>query len=438
MEAFQVDENSAIIVAVSGTSAKFFTLDFTAGTASGFSQVSFKSVAKKCILSGKALVCLDAAGSVSVVDITSKASTVSELLASGNSDIYSLPIANHFVILTSSNSIVYKLEAQKPVEILKTSATRVMTAAKNVDSGTSVFAAYFDLQRKVSFYDLENGKEIYSRKLEPLQQAPVEKIAVLPTQGLLQLVTVRRDCRMDLYEMNPNEEKVNLEWSRFEGLATISSVEMVDLPLSESQARIETEFNVKDGWFNFNYLFFYDVNNLILANIVKTFFIRITTQIEEIRRSIIAFFDRVIASGELLKRSDVSISIILKNLLGDDTALRRMQKPRPGSLSTTNLLLERDYFNLRKVIVVSTLSGSLYGINNDDGSILWSLYLGDDVTPLKTQLGNNKLPLLIQRGTAYYQFNSQAVVAFSLKVSFFKLINFTELFSYFSTLNDHV
>jgi outer membrane protein assembly factor BamB len=399
----KVDDNSAIITAVSGTVIKLFTLDFTGGAASGFSQVLLKSVAKKCVLSEKALACLDAAGSISVIDVTLKSPIVSELSLAGYSDVYGLSNikedAGHFVVLSASNLIVYKLESHKPIEILKTSFSRVFDGALNVESRSKIFAVYFDLQRIIKFYDLSNGKEMFSRKLEPLQQAPIERIAVLPTHELIQLVTVRKDCRMDLYEINLNEEKVNLEWSRFEGLATISSVEMVDLPLSESQTRIETEFSAKD------------------LNIVKAFFVRITTQIEEIRRSILGFVDRFIASGELLKRSDVSITIVIKYLFGDDTALRQMQKPRPGSASVSDLALERDYFNLRKVIVASTLSGSLYGINNEDGSILWTLYVGDDVMPLKTQLGDNKMPLFIQRGTAYYQYSSQAVVAFGLKNS---------------------
>uniref|UniRef100_A0A914Y6J2 ER membrane protein complex subunit 1 n=1 Tax=Panagrolaimus superbus TaxID=310955 RepID=A0A914Y6J2_9BILA len=398
LDAVKVDDNSAIIVAVSGTTIKLFTLDFTAGVASGFSQVSLKSVAKKCVISGFALACIDASGSVSVVDVTVKTPIVSEL-PGGNSDIYSLPIAGHLVVLSSSNLVVYKLDSQKLNEMLKTSFSRVFDGAVNVESQTTIFAVYFDLQRIIKFYDLSDGKELFSRKLEPIQQAPIERIAVLYVNELIQLITLRKDCRMDLYEINLNEEKVNLEWSRFEGLATISTVEMVNLPLSESQTRIETEFSVKD------------------ASFIKAFFVRITTQIEEIRRSILGFVDRFIASGDLLKRSDVSLTIILKNLFGDDTALRQMQKPRPGSPSVSDLVLERDYFNLRKVIVVSTLSGSLYGINNEDGSVIWSLYLGDDVMPLKSQLGDNKMPLFIQRGTAYYQYSSQAIVAFGLKHS---------------------
>jgi outer membrane protein assembly factor BamB len=399
LDIVKVDDNSAIIVAVSGANVKLFTLDFSAGAASAFSQTSFKSSPKKCVLSGNVLVCLDSAGSVMIVDVTLKSPTVSDLGITGSSDIYPLSTANHFATLSSSNLIVYKFESSKPVEVLRIPFTRIFTDASNAEAGSIVFAAYFDLQRTIKFYDLNNGKELFSRKLEPLQQAAIKHIALLPTQELIQLVTVRKDCRMDLYEISFNEEKVNLEWSRFEALSSISSVEMLNLPLSESQARIETEFSVKD------------------ANIFKAFFVRISTQIEEIRRSFLAFIDRVIASGDLFKRSDVSISVIIKNLFGDDTALRQMQKPRPGSISTSDLVLERDYFNLRKIIVVSTLSGSLYGINNEDGSVLWSLYLGDDAIPLKTQFGDDKMPLLIQRGTAYYQYSSQAVVAFGLKHS---------------------
>jgi hypothetical protein len=38
-----------------------------------------------------------------------------------------------------------------------------------------------------------------------------------------------------------------LKWSRFEALASINSVEMVDFPLSSSQVSIETEFSSSEG-----------------------------------------------------------------------------------------------------------------------------------------------------------------------------------------------
>lgn len=60
--------------------------------------------------------------------------------------------------------------------------------------------------------------------------------------------------------------------------------------------------------------------------------------------------------------------------------------------------------------------GSVYGLSNDNGDVLWSLNLGNNVVPFRDQLGQPKMPLFIQRSTTYYQYPSQAAVVFNTKV----------------------
>ncbi|VDK48906.1 unnamed protein product [Gongylonema pulchrum] len=71
---------------------------------------------------------------------------------------------------------------------------------------------------------------------------------------------------------------------------------------------------------------------------------------------------------------------------------------------------ERDYFNLRKMIVVSTLKSIVYGIDSSDGTIIWHLYLGRNIKPLRSSLGDEKIPLYVQRTTAHYHFSPVATV----------------------------
>lgn len=171
---------------------------------------------------------------------------------------------------------------------------------------------------------------------------------------------------------------------------------------------------------------------------LKTFIIRVTSQIELFKRFFIQFANRLVKSFELVTTNQASLSLVLRNLLGDE--LRKTSKPvRSGAASETNSLpMERldiffsksyakvmfkesfgyfrDYFNLRKMIIVSTTSGSVYGLHNEDGSVIWSLYLGDDFEPIHDQFGVSKVPLFIQRGTSHYQFPSEAAVVFNVKV----------------------
>ncbi len=60
-----------------------------------------------------------------------------------------------------------------------------------------------------------------------------------------EIATIGVDCQFDLFVYQKSQ--INLEWSRQEALASISTVEMVDLPLTEAQANIETEFSATAG-----------------------------------------------------------------------------------------------------------------------------------------------------------------------------------------------
>lgn len=112
-----------------------------------------------------------------------------------------------------------------------------------------VFGVYVDSTKKLQIFDQSSKKEIALIEISSDGFAPVKQIALLEADNgqLFEIVVVRNDCRLDFYEARRSGKTANLEWSRFEGLAEISSVEMIDLPLSESQATIETEFSVPDG-----------------------------------------------------------------------------------------------------------------------------------------------------------------------------------------------
>lgn len=83
-------------------------------------------------------------------------------------------------------------------------------------------------------------------------------------------------------------------------------------------------------------------------------------------------------------------------------------------------VLERDVFNLRKILVLTTLDGVVFGVDSADGRLVWRFWLGDHFQPLSSLVAKKQLvPLLVQRTTAYYQLDPQVLVAFADKVNMF-------------------
>ncbi|CAG9579588.1 unnamed protein product [Danaus chrysippus] len=140
-------------------------------------------------------------------------------------------------------------------------------------------------------------------------------------------VTCARDqlaCRL---LMNTVDEAVHLVqqggvilWSREESLANIKSVEFVDLPVSEADAALESEFDQKEGsvWWSF----------------VR----RLQSQVQQLQ----VLVERL-RSGEVLEQGPAS--------------------------------LHRDYFNLHRIMVLVTEAGKIFGMDNLSGSLVWNLYL---------------------------------------------------------------
>lgn len=68
-----------------------------------------------------------------------------------------------------------------------------------------------------------------------------------------QIFVSRIDCSLEMYEVSISDTNENISqnqqpkllWRRAESLAHISDVQLIDMPLSEAQAQIETEFNLE-------------------------------------------------------------------------------------------------------------------------------------------------------------------------------------------------
>uniref|UniRef100_A0AAZ3RHF9 ER membrane protein complex subunit 1 n=1 Tax=Oncorhynchus tshawytscha TaxID=74940 RepID=A0AAZ3RHF9_ONCTS len=139
-------------------------------------------------------------------------------------------------------------------------------------------------------------------------------------------------------------------WTREEALADVVTMEMVDLPLTGTQAELEGEFGKKaDGLFPM-----------------------------------------------VLKRLSSQVTLLQAWLAHLWKLFYEARKPRGQVKNEVTIeTLSRDEFNLQKMMVMVTASGKLFGIDSKSGSILWKHYL-ENVQP------NAAFKLIVQRTTAHF------------------------------------
>ncbi|XP_028044112.1 ER membrane protein complex subunit 1 isoform X1 [Bombyx mandarina] len=114
-------------------------------------------------------------------------------------------------------------------------------------------------------------------------------------------------------------------WTREEALANVVAVEFVDLPVSDLDAAIESEFDQKEAA---------KMHSSVLAAFTR----RLQSQFQQLQGAV-------------------------RTLLAGDAAAA--DEPPP---------LVRDYFNLHKIMVLLTDAGKIFGMDNLSGEILWKLY----------------------------------------------------------------
>lgn len=116
---------------------------------------------------------------------------------------------------------------------------------------------------KLTVFELATAKRVHVAELKDAGRASVSRLHMMPSgskEDEFNIVTVGRDCRVDFIVCSSfgvfqllaglqvmKSRSLNVRWSRHEALSDISAVEMVDLPLSEAQANIETEFSAEGG-----------------------------------------------------------------------------------------------------------------------------------------------------------------------------------------------
>lgn len=212
--------------------------------------------------------------------------------------------------------------------------------------------------------------------------ADIKEIKVLSLiKGNYKILVERMDCSLALYEFLQTNQSLKQVWIRQESLSMISDVLMVDFPLSESQAQIESEFNQNES-------------------ILRSFLLRIRSQLEQLHRFFLKTSENIAETIDLIFKGELSIPTVIKQIFN------QVDRSKDGPF-------ERDYFNMRKMIVVSTLAGTLHGLDSGNGRLIWTYYLGKKFLAYK----NSKAPLFLLRGTSFFQWTSQAAVVFNCKDS---------------------
>ncbi|XP_033108081.1 ER membrane protein complex subunit 1-like, partial [Anneissia japonica] len=154
-------------------------------------------------------------------------------------------------------------------------------------------------------------------------------------------------------------------WCREEGLASVAAVEMVDLPVSDTEAKFEDEFGGKEE-----------------ISVLEMFLRRLNTQFAQLK-SYVMHLRRRLKHGSHQEHHTVPSRVII---IDDD--------------DDEEEYLTRDEFNLHKMIIIISKSGKIYGIDSTDGSIFWSHFSPSLAT---FQDGSkSKVALFIQRTTAHF------------------------------------
>ncbi|KPJ04346.1 Uncharacterized protein KIAA0090-like [Papilio xuthus] len=233
----------------------------------------------------------------------------------GNSVLPAFIIDDKKIVIVKDNNF-------EALNIAEMSASVTIVEGLN---GPMVLQAWTDDNQgfKLSAHSVSTGKEVSEIKCsDPALRIPEPELgAVLCTKTgndhACRIVVNGADDAIHLMQQGGR-----VMWSREESLANVVAVEFVDLPVSETDAAIESEFDQKEG--------------SIWAGSVR----RLHSQYQQLQ-----------------------------------TLLASLQSDRDVVHSSTEDLV-RDYFNLHKIIVLVTEVGKIIGIDNLSGEILWHHFEG--------------------------------------------------------------
>lgn len=322
-------------------------------------SASFISRETECVLAAPYLACLKGDSSLAVVFLVhlfdtnaqSQSVTINTIFGAGAQGPYKLEsvLGEGPVISINADN-----DQRKRILVIGESPTPIQ---RDIAGDATLYVVSVDNEKILLETTYKNGKiEITATNL--LSSALIPDLSVTLTHASIQSPTIMASvcprqtkgitCRHLLSSQDHSIALLQhnkLVWAREEALASIVAVEIMELPMSDRDQAIETEFDQKE------------------RDVLSMFLRRITSQINQAK----AFFQTIL---DLVPQQ-----------------------------SNQRIDLVQDKFGLHKMIVAVTSAGKLYGIETRKGEIIWQLRLPNIRGFTKR---SNTMILYVQRGSRHF------------------------------------
>lgn len=319
----------------------------------------FISRETECILAAPYLACLKGDSSLAVVFLVhlfdtnaqSQSVTINTIFGAGAQGPYKLePVLGEGPVI----SINADNDQRKRILVIGEFPTPIQ---RDIAGDATLYVVSVDNEKILLETTYKNGKiDITATNL--LSSALIPDLSVTLTHSSIQSPIIMASvcprqtkgitCRHLLSSQDHSIALLQhnkLVWAREEALASIVAVEIMELPMSDRDQAIETEFDQKE------------------RDVLSMFLRRITSQINQAR----AFFQTIL---DLVPQQ-----------------------------SNQRIDLVQDKFGLHKMIVAITSAGKLYGIETRKGEIIWQFRL-PNIRGF-TKLSNTMI-LYVQRGSRHF------------------------------------
>nr|XP_020475125.1 ER membrane protein complex subunit 1 isoform X1 [Monopterus albus]XP_020475132.1 ER membrane protein complex subunit 1 isoform X2 [Monopterus albus] len=257
--------------------------------------------------------------------------------------------SEHYLLLQLNNGQIVSLRDFKPAMLASFATTGEKTVAVVMSPKNRTACS-------VNLFSADTGRRLLDTTLifniDPNGGKP-EKLYVQAFLKKDDSVGYRVMVQTEDHTLTFIQQPGRVMWTREEALSDVVTMEMVDLPLTGTQAELEGEFGKKAA-----------IQDGLMPMVMK----RLCSQLI-LLQAWTAHLWKLFYNARK-PRSQVKNDVTIENL-------------------------SRDEFNLQKMMVMVTASGKLFGIDSKTGNILWRHYL-DNIPP------NAAFKLMVQRTTAHF------------------------------------
>uniref|UniRef100_A0ABD2XHY3 ER membrane protein complex subunit 1 n=1 Tax=Trichogramma kaykai TaxID=54128 RepID=A0ABD2XHY3_9HYME len=320
----------------------------------------FISPETECVLAAPNYVCLSGDSSlailfyVNIFELKSEPQsiTINTIFGAGTQGPYQISL-----VPGNTAAILISAENNRRKRLVQLEKEPILIPC-DINGDNSVYIATIDNNKVVLETSYKNDvTTITTTELSTSTNPSTEKVAYVANNVLYKPSIAAIHCqpqslkgKLCKYLLTNEDDSVSLlqqkvMWTREEALANIVAVEFVELPMSEREQAIETEFDRKE------------------RNVASMLLRRLTSQANQIR----AYFQATL--GLEPKQSDRRADLV------------------------------RDKFGLHKMIVVATKAGKLFGIESRRGEVIWQ----QRVPNLRVLSEDpDQMILYLQRGSRHY------------------------------------